>query len=93
MKSPVRFAIIGSGGIAAKHAQAIAAVPGAHLAAVWGRVDGRARGFAEESNAEFVSDIETLAARNDIDAVTIATPSGAHEQATLPFLRAGGCAL
>ena len=93
MKSPVRFAIIGSGGVAALHAKAIAAVPGAHLSAVWGRAAGRARGFVEENNAELVSDIETLAARSDIDAVTIATPSGAHERAALPFLRAGKAVL
>lgn len=31
----IRFAVIGSGGIAAKHAQAIAAIPGAYLARVW----------------------------------------------------------
>ena len=41
--SPIRFAIIGSGSIAEKHAQAIAAVPGAKLIAVWGRHPNRGR--------------------------------------------------
>jgi predicted dehydrogenase len=83
---PVRFAIIGSGGIAAKHAQAIAAVPGAELAAVWGQNPDRALAFAKEHHVEFVPEIETLALRGDIDAATIATPSGSHEATASPFL-------
>jgi len=90
---PIRFAIIGSGGIAAKHAQAIAAVPGAELVAVWGQVPEQGRAFAKQNNAEFVDDIDDLATRGEIDAVTIATPSGAHEVAALPFLRAGKAVL
>jgi predicted dehydrogenase len=89
----IRFAIIGSGGIAAKHAQAIAAVPGAELAAVWGRNGSSGARFAEENGAEFVSDIHELAARKDIHAVTIATPSGAHAAAALPFLELGKAVL
>lgn len=93
MNNPIRFAIIGSGGIASKHAQAIAAIPGAHLAAVWGQVPDQARAFADANGAEFVPDIEVLAAMDAIDAATIATPSGTHEMAALPFLRAGKAVL
>ncbi len=89
----IRFAIIGSGGIAAKHAQAIAAVPGAKLAAVWGAVPEQAAKFAAENGAEFVPDIATLAGREDIHAATIATPSGAHAMAALPFLEKGKAVL
>lgn len=91
--NPIRFAIIGSGGIAAKHAQAIAAVQGAKLVAVWGQIPEQGCKFAKENNVEFVGDIDELAARNDIDAVTIATPSGAHEATALPFLRRGKAVL
>jgi len=91
--NPIRFAIIGSGGIAAKHAQAIAAVPGAKLVAIWGQIPEQGRRFAKENNVEFVGDIDELAARDDIDAVTIATPSGAHEATVLPFLRRGKAVL
>lgn len=93
MNTPVRFAIIGTGGIAAKHAQAIAAVPGAKLVVVWGRVDAQGRSFAGQHHAEFVGDLEELAARDDVDAVTIATPSGTHAAAALPFLRRGKAVL
>jgi predicted dehydrogenase len=91
--NPIRFAIIGSGGIAAKHAQAIAAVPGARLVAVWGKMPEQGSKFAAEHGAEFVPDIATLAARDDIDAATIATPSGAHAIAALPFLENGKAVL
>jgi UDP-N-acetyl-2-amino-2-deoxyglucuronate dehydrogenase len=91
--TPIRFAIIGSGGIAAKHAQAIDAIPGAKLVAVWGQMPEQGQAFAREHGAEFVPDIEELAAREDIDAVTIATPSGTHEMAALPFLRKGKAVL
>lgn len=91
--TPIRFAIIGSGGIAAKHAQAISAIPGAKLVAVWGQIPEQGLAFAREHDAEFVTDIDGLAAREDIDAVTIATPSGAHEMAALPFLRKGKAVL
>ena len=91
--SAIRFAIIGSGGIADKHAQAIAAVPGAKLAAVWGKASDQGRAFAEKHGAEFCSDLQALSVRGDIDAVTIATPSGAHATAALTFLRQGKAVL
>jgi len=91
--TPIRFAIIGSGGIAAKHAQAIAAIPDAKLVAVWGQVPEQGRAFAQQNGADFIPDIETLAARDDIDAVMIATPSGAHALAALPCLKRGKAVL
>jgi len=93
LNSMINFAIIGSGGIAAKHAQAIAAVSGAQLAAVWGQYPEQGAEFAAEHGAEFVPDIAALAARDDIDAATIATPSGAHALAAIPFLERGKAVL
>jgi predicted dehydrogenase len=90
---PISFAIIGSGGIADFHARAIAVVPGARLAAVWGQVPEQASTFAKKHGAEFVPDLASLAARGDIRAVTIATPSGTHEQFAIPFLHAGKAVL
>lgn len=91
--NPIPFAIVGSGGIADFHARAIAAVPGARLAAVWGQVPEQAAGFARRHGADFVPDLEALAVRPDIRAATIATPSGAHEMAAMPFLRRGKAVL
>jgi UDP-N-acetyl-2-amino-2-deoxyglucuronate dehydrogenase len=93
MISPISFVIIGSGGIADFHAHAISVVPGARLVAVWGQVPDQATAFAQKHGVEFISDIGSLAARKDIHAVTIATPSGTHEQFALPFLREGKAVL
>lgn len=89
----IRFAIIGSGAIAEKHAAAIAAVPGAELAAVWSRSKDRAAEFGSQYGADSVSDLGELAAREDIHAATIATPSGAHAMAVIPFLENGKAVL
>ncbi len=91
--SPVRFAIIGSGSIAGKHAQAIASVPGAELVAVWGRDISRGQAFADQYGAEFTTDLSGLVARADIDAATIATPSGFHELPALEFMQVGKAVL
>lgn len=49
--------------------------------------------FAASHDAEFMPDILALAERNDIDAVTIATPSGAHAKSAVPFLKKGKAVL
>ena len=82
MMKPVRFAILGTGNIARTHAAALcAAARGsgkAELAAVWGRTPGRAAELAREFGGEAFERVDDLLARPDIEAVTIATPSGAH---------------
>lgn len=94
MKSPIiRFAIIGSGGIATLHAQAIAAVEGAELVAVWGSDPEQGTAFAARHGAVFVPEINAIARRDDIDAATIATPSGAHAMAAVPLLKNGKAVL
>lgn len=89
----ISFAIIGTGAIARKHAQAIAAVPGARLAAVWGPRPERASAFAVECGVPLATSLEELAQREDIHAATIATPSGAHAESALPFLKHGKAVL
>jgi len=93
MSRPLRFAVIGAGSIAEAHAQAIAAASGAQLRAVWGRNTERGRAFAAVHGIEYWDDLEALAASPDIDAATIATPSGAHALAALPFLLRGKAVL
>ena len=52
--SPIRFAIVGSGAIASKHAQAMAAVPDASLVAVWSRSLEKWEKFVAKLGVEFV---------------------------------------
>lgn len=89
MHEDIPFAIIGAGSIAETHAEAITLAKGARLVAVHARSKERAEAFAKKYGAEYVPDLEALAERPDIQAVTIATPSGAHTEAALPFLRRG----
>lgn len=86
---PIRFAIVGSGNIAAIHATALAAVPGTRLAAVCSRNLEKAALLAAPTKARVFSTPEELLAEDVADAVLIATPSGAHADAALPALQAG----
>ena len=89
----IRFAIVGTGGIASKHAQAIAATPGAEVGWVWGFDPGQARTFADSIGAIPVATVAELAAIHELDAATIATPSGAHADSAIPLLEAGKAVL
>ncbi len=89
MKTPLQLAIIGSGNIARTHADAIALLPGVRLAAVCSRNPEKARELAAASEAQVFDCVETLLTFAALDAVLVATPSGAHEEAVLSALRAG----
>ncbi len=86
---PVRFAIVGTGLIAGFHAKAIADCAHGCLTAVYDAVPDRARAFAEETGVSAASSLDELLSREDVDAITIATPSGTHGAIALPAARAG----
>jgi UDP-N-acetyl-2-amino-2-deoxyglucuronate dehydrogenase len=73
-----RFGIIGLGMISHFHAKAIQAMKGARLVAVASRSKAKASEFAAQYGAEGLGSYRALAERDDIDIVTICTPSGAH---------------
>lgn len=87
MTQPVRFAIIGTGNIAGFHADAIKQVPAAQLVAAFSR--GNPAPFAEKYGCDAVKSLEALLAREDVDAVCITTPSGAHGDPAIAAMRAG----
>jgi UDP-N-acetyl-2-amino-2-deoxyglucuronate dehydrogenase len=87
--NPVRFAILGTGNIAAFHARAIALVSQAQLRAVHSRRESQGLEFASKWGAEFVGDLNALLRRDDIDAVCLTTPSGTHAQLGILAARAG----
>jgi predicted dehydrogenase len=89
--APLGFGIIGLGLIADFHARAIADAAGAKLVAVCGRDPNKARTFAANYGQDVFStnDLTTFLDRSDLDAVCIATPSGAHLEPTLAAARAG----
>ena len=77
-KREYRFGIIGLGMIAHFHAKAIQAMKGARLVAVASRSKAKAEAFAAQYEVEGLGSYRALAERDDIDIVTICTPSGAH---------------
>ena len=79
-----RFGIIGLGMISHFHAKAVQAMKGGRLVAVASRDKAKAEEFAKQYGVEGVGSYRALVERDDIDIVTICTPSGAHlELATI----------
>lgn len=86
---PYRLGIVGAGMIAAIHRDAIAALPNATLSGIMDHGSGRGAVLAPGLDTRGVDDIEAFVARDDIDVISIASPSGAHLEAALAAARAG----
>lgn len=86
----VRVLIVGTGGMAANHAAAFAAIDGVELVA---GVDTRAGPLAAFCAAHGIgrgfSSVEAALEWGGFDAVTNVTPDAAHHATTIPFLAAG----
>ncbi|MDW8352003.1 MAG: Gfo/Idh/MocA family oxidoreductase [Anaerolineae bacterium] len=79
MTSSIRFAIIGCGRIAPRHAQSLRDLRDqAELVAVADIVESRAVHLAKDFGAEPTTDYRRVLERKDVDAVCICTPSGLH---------------
>ncbi len=89
-KETVRFAIIGCGTVAPLHAESIIAAADAELVAVADVDQDRARAFgARFGDPRIYGDVDRLLAADDIDVVTIATPSGLHAELAVAAAQAG----
>ncbi|MFT4416483.1 Gfo/Idh/MocA family protein [Fredinandcohnia humi] len=81
MVRKIRFGIIGCGVISPLHAEAIKASPYTELVAVSDLRLDAARKFAEEFDVPtYVTDYKELLAIDELDVVSICTPSGTHGQ-------------
>ncbi len=89
MTDPYRMGIIGAGAVADLHARAIADLDDARLVAAARRTEEPGRAFAEEHGCTWYADYERLLDDADVDAVTVATPSGAHLGPTLAAAERG----
>lgn len=85
----LRFGLIGCGRISSRHVQFLAENPAAHLVAVADVIESRARRVAQECAAESYVDYRRLLDRQDVDVITICTPSGLHCQMACEALQAG----
>lgn len=88
MNSDLRFAIIGCGRIAQRHALKIQNV--GRLVAVCDIIPERAEKLAKAYNAKSYDNVDTLLLENKgVDVVSICTPNGLHAEHTLKALNAG----
>ena len=86
----LRFALVGAGVIGRTHAQALADLPDvAELVTIVDRDPAKAQELAARYGAEATTDLDAVLRRDDIDAVTICTPSGVHADGAVAALDAG----
>jgi predicted dehydrogenase len=83
------FGIVGAGTIAAVHADAIALLPQASLAAVTDVDPGAARAFAAARGCAAEPSLDALLARPDVDVVCVCVPSGLHAEVGARAAKAG----
>jgi len=82
MSAPIRFAILGAGGMGALHAPSIAAFSDAAITWVADMDAARAERLASASNARATISMEEAIASGDVDAVVVALPTEHHRAAT-----------
>lgn len=85
----LKFALIGTGGIAQTYAQAFQVSDCCRLIAVADTNQDSAKAFAEPFNAKSYGDYKTLAETETIDAVIISTPPNTHPEIAMYFMRRG----
>lgn len=76
--NPVRFGVIGVGGMGGNHARSLGDIEEAQLVAVADVNQETARQVAQETGARAFSDAHELIDRGDVEAVLIATPHFFH---------------
>jgi predicted dehydrogenase len=84
------IALIGAGNIARVHAKAIAEIGNAKLIAVFDTSEPACRSLSQElGGLDWTGDLDARLARDDIDIVSICTPSGTHADLAVKAARAG----
>lgn len=78
MNKPVRFGLVGAGGIAQTYAQVFQAIDDAKLVAVADVRAEAARAMAESAKCSWHDSYEPLAEKGAVDAVLICTPPSTH---------------
>ncbi len=83
------FGVVGAGLIADFHARAIGDIPNATFTACCDKIPERAKALAEKYGAKAYDSYEEMVKSDDVDIVTIATPSGLHMEPTVAAAEAG----
>jgi UDP-N-acetyl-2-amino-2-deoxyglucuronate dehydrogenase len=89
--SPLRFAIIGCGRIAKRHADLLGTgqIADATLTAVCDVQAERAQAFGQRYNVPWFTSLKELLCTSDADVVSVLTPSGMHAQHAISVARSG----
>jgi len=85
----IGIALIGAGNIASLQARAIAEVPHARLRVVCAARPERAQQLAAAYGAKWTTVLQEAVARDDVQLVSVCTPSGAHLEPAIAAARAG----
>ena len=85
----MKFGIIGAGMIGQFHGKALEAMDGGELHSVFDLRADAAEQLAKQFGAKPFSDIDQFLADDELQVVTVGTPSGAHLDPSLAALRAG----
>jgi predicted dehydrogenase len=89
MTTPIRWGILGLGGIAHKFASDLALVEGAVLAAAASRTQSKADAFCAEHGGKAYGSYQDLLDDEQVDVVYVATPHNSHAALTVASLENG----
>ncbi len=89
MPEKFRFGIIGCGVIAPTHAEAISSLPDAQLVALADTLPEKAQKLADQYHAQAYTSVESMLDNEQLDIVTICTPSGMHADHACQVMRSG----
>jgi len=87
------FGVVGTGFIGGVHGEAIQSLPNARLVACCDTREEAAGAFAEKFGCAHYTDLGEMLRRDDLDVVSIATPSGLHMEPAVAAAQAGKHAL
>ncbi len=86
----IRIALAGAGAFGIKHLDGLANIDGVEVTSLVGRTLEKTRATAEQHNiAHATTDLAETLARDDVDAVILATPTPMHAHQTIACLDAG----
>lgn len=83
------FGIVGAGLIADFHARSIGDIPNAKLVGCCDKIPDKAKSLADKFSVRAFDNYEQMLSSDEIDVVTIATPSGFHLEPTTAAAEAG----
>lgn len=86
----MNVALGGTGAFATKHLEGLANIDGATVVSVFGRTAARTEAYAAEHGiGHWATDLDDVLARDDVDAVILATPTQMHAAQAIACMEAG----